>query len=325
MPKGFYVAACTCALSGQACAADVQTVAGYPHRPVRFIVAQTPGGNADFVGRILADALGKRFGQQFVVDNRAGAGGIIAAEITVKAPPDGYTLLLVTTSYGVNPALYRKLSYDSLSDLAPITHIAYSPMFLVVNPSLPVHSVKDLIALARSKPGELNYGVSSIGGATQLTTDLFKLTAKVSMTQIPYKGAPPMLVDLMAGRIHISFATMPSSVGYVRAGKLRGIAVTSLKRSAAVPDVPTVAENGLPGYEMVAWQGLMAPRATPPALIRLINRYTAAIVRQPEIMKQLAAEGGEAVGNTPEEFARWLKAEIAKWTKVVKDANIRAD
>jgi len=321
MLKKFCVTACACALSAGACAAD----ADYPKRPVRFIVAQTPGGNADFVGRILADAYGKRFGQQFVVDNRAGAGGIIAAEITVKAPPDGYTLLLVTTSYGVNPALYQKLSYDSLTDLAPITHIAYSPMILLVNPSLPVQSVKDLVALARAKPGELNYGVSSIGGATQLATDLFKITAKVNMTQIPYKGAPPMLVDLMAGRIHLSFATMPSSIAFVRSGKLRGVAVTSLKRSAAVPDVPTVAENGLPGYEMVAWQGLMAPKATPTALIQLLNRETAVIIRQPEIRKQLAAEGGEGVGNSPDEYARWLKAEIAKWTRVAKEANIRIE
>ena len=321
MPRTFHVMVCACALSGVACAAGVD----YPKRPVRFIVAQTTGGNADFVGRILAEALGKRFGQQFVVDNRAGASGIIAAEITVKAPPDGYTLLLVTTSYGVNPGLYKKLSYDSLTDLAPITQIAYAPLFLVVNPSLPVQSVKDLIALARAKPGELNYGVSSIGGATQLATELFNFTAKVKMTQIPYKGAPAMLVDLMGGRIHLTFATMPSSIAHVRSGKLRGVAVTSLKRSGAVPDVPTVAESGLPGYEMVAWQGLVAPKATPPALIQLLNRETASIIRQPEIRKQLAAEGGEGVGNTPEEFTRWLKAEIAKWTKVIKEADIRPE
>ena len=325
MLKEFYVAACTCALSSIACAASIQPGADYPKRPVRFIVAQTPGGNADFVGRIIADALGKRFGQQFVVDNRAGASGIIAAEITVKAPPDGYTLLLVTTSFGVNPGIYKKLPYDSLADLAPITHIAYAPQVLVVNPSLPVQSVKDLIAFARAKPGELNYGVSSIAGATQLAAELFNLMARVRMTQIPYKGAPAMLVDLMGSRIHLSFATMPSAMGFVRSGKLRAIAVTGSKRSALVPAVPTVAENGLPGYEMVAWQGLLAPKATPAALIQLLNRETVAIVQQPEVRKQLAAEGGEAVGNTPEAFARWLKAEIAKWTKVVKEANIRAE
>jgi tripartite-type tricarboxylate transporter receptor subunit TctC len=325
MRQTFYTISCALALSMAASGADAQTRGEYPNRPVRFIVAQTPGGNADFVGRILAEALGKRFGQQFVVDNRAGASGIIAAEITVKAPPDGYTLLLVTTSFGVNPGLYKKLSYDSLSDLAPITHIAYAPQILVVNPSLPIKSVKDLIALARAKPGELNYGVSSIGGATQLAAELFNLMARVKMTQIPYKGAPAVMIDLMGGRIELSFSTMPSALSHVRAGKLRGIAVTSLKRSALVPDLPTIAESGLPGYEMVAWQGLLAPKATPPALIQLLNRETAAIVRQPEVRKQLSAEGGEPVGNTPEEFARWLKVEIAKWTKVVKEANIRPE
>jgi len=314
-----------CALAFAASGASAQPGPDYPRRPVRFIVAQTPGGNADFVGRIVAEGLGKRLGQQFVVDNRPGASGIIAAEIAVKAPPDGYTLVLVTTSYGVNPALYKKLSYNSLTDLAPITHIAYAPLILVVNPSLQAQSVKDLVALARAKPRVLDYGVSSIGGATQLATDLFKVTAKIDMTQIPYKGAPAMLVDLMGGRIHLAFATMPSALGHVRSGKLRPLAVWSLKRSAAVPEVPTVAENGLPGYEMVAWQGLLAPKATPAPLIRLLNREVAALVRQPDVIKQLSAEGGAAVANSPEEFARWLKAEIAKWSRVVKEANIRVE
>ena len=204
VPSGIFDAAsnmmnhvCALALLVIACSAGAQSRPDYPKRPVRFIVAQTPGGNADFVGRIIAEALGKRLGQQFVVDNRPGASGIIASEITVKAPPDGYTLLLVTTSFGVNPALYKKLPYDSLSDLVPITHIAYAPQILVVSPSLRVQSVKDLVELARAKPGALNYGVSSIGGATQLAADLFSLMARVKMTLIPYKGAPAMLVDLM--------------------------------------------------------------------------------------------------------------------------------
>ncbi|HEY0338519.1 MAG TPA: tripartite tricarboxylate transporter substrate binding protein [Burkholderiales bacterium] len=325
MLKTFRVAVSALTMCVIAFSADAQTRADYPKRPVRFIIAQTPGGNADFVGRIIAESLGKRLGQQFVVDNRPGASGIIATEITAKAPSDGYTLLLVTTSFGVNPGLYKKLPYDPLNDLAPITHIAYAPQILVVSPSLPVQSVKDLIALARSKPGELNYGVSSIAGATQLAAELFNLTAKVKMTQIPYRGAPAMLVDLIGGRIDLSFATMPSAMGHVRSGKLRGIAVTSVKRSALVPNLPTIAENGLPGYEMVAWQGLLAPKATPATLIQLLNREMVTIVNQPEVRKQLSAEGGEPIGNTPDEFARWLKIEIAKWTKVVKEANIRAE
>ena len=321
----FRAAAGALALSIVAPHASAQNPGDYPKRPVRFIVAQTPGGSADFVGRIIAESLGKRLGQQFVVDNRPGASGIIATEITVKAPPDGYTLLLVTTSFGVNPGLYKKLSYDPLTDLAPITHIAYAPQILVVNPSLKVQSVGDLIALARAKPGVLNYGVSSIGGATQLAAELFSLMAKVKMTQIPYKGAPAVLLDIIGGRIELSFATMPSAMAHVRSGKLRGVAVTSLKRSALVPEMPTIAESGLPGYEMVAWQGLLAPRATPASLVHLLNREMVTIVHQPEVRKQLAAEGGEPIGNSPEEFARWLKAEIAKWTKVVKEANIKAE
>jgi tripartite-type tricarboxylate transporter receptor subunit TctC len=323
MTRTFQIVAGACALLSAAGAA-AQTVSDYPTRPVRFIIAQTPGGNADFVGRIVADALGKRLGQQFVVDNRAGASGIIAAEITVKAPPDGHTLLLVTTGYAVNPGI-RKLPYDSLTDLTPITQLAYAPLLLVVNPSLPIHTVKDLLAMARAKPGELNYGVSSIAGATQLATELFAYTAKIKMTQIPYKGAPAMLTDLLGGRIHLTFATMPSSIGYARSGKLRGVAVTSVKRSAAIPDVPTVAESGLPGYEMVAWQGLFAPKGIPPALLKRIHGETAAALQQPDVRKQLAKEGGEAVGNTPEQFAKWLRVEIAKWTKIVKAAGIRAD
>ena len=324
MPQSFRIFAAL-ATFFIACSAFAQTRLDYPKRPVRFIVAQTTGGSADFVGRIVAEQLGRRLGQQFVVDNRPGASGIIAAETTVKAPPDGHTLLLVTTSFGVNPGLYKKLPYDPLNDLAPITHISYAPQILVVNASVPVKSVKDLIALARARGGELNYGVSSIGGATQLAAELFNLMAKVKMTHIPYKGAPAMLVDLMSGRIDLSFATMPSAMAHVRSGKLRGIAVTGAKRSALVPELPTVAENGLPGYEMVAWQGLLAPKATPASLIHLLNRETVAIIHQPEVTKQLSAEGGEPVGNTPDEFARWLKVEIAKWTKVVKEANIQAE
>ena len=282
MTNRFQIAACGCTLFFAVASASAQTAADYPKRPVRFIIAQTPGGNADFVGRIVAEGLGKRLGHQFVVDNRAGASGIIASEITVRAPADGYTLLLVTTGYSVNPALH-KLSYDSLTDLTPITRLAYAPMLLVVNPALPIRSVKDLIAMARAKPGELNYGTSSVAGATQLATELFNYTAKVKMTNIPYKGAPAMLIDLLGGRIHLAFATMPSSVAYARSGKLRGVAVTSLKRSAAVPDVPTVAESGLPGYEMVAWQGLLAPKGIPPALLQRIHGETAAVLQQPDV------------------------------------------
>jgi tripartite-type tricarboxylate transporter receptor subunit TctC len=323
MKRTIMSAACAAALCITTGAAVAQTKIDYPKRPVRFIISQTPGGNADFVGRIIAESLGKRLGQQFVVDNRAGASGIIAAELAAKSPPDGHTLLLVVTSYVVNPGLYKKLPFDPLKDFAPITQIAYAPQILVISPTLKVQSVKDLIALARSRPGELNYGVSSIGGATQLAAELFNLMAKTKMTLIPYKGAPAVLVDLMAGRIDLSFSTMPSAMPHVRSGKLRGIAITGSKRSPAVPDLPTIAEAALPGYEMVAWQGLIAPRGTPAPVIQLINREIATIVQQPEVRKQLSGEGGEPVANSPEEFGRWLATEIEKWRRVVEAANIQ--
>jgi tripartite-type tricarboxylate transporter receptor subunit TctC len=296
----------------------------YPKRPVRLIVAQSPGGNADFVARLLAGELGKRLGQQFVVDNRPGGSGIIAADVTVHAPADGYTLLLVGSSFGTNPSL-RKLPYDPLKDLAPITLASNAPNILVVNPLLPVFAVKDLVALARAKPGQLNYGSSATGGSTHLAGELFDLMAKTRMIHIPYKGAALALTEVMAGQIQLSFASMPSVMAHVRSGKLRAIAVTSAKRSALVPELPTIAESGLPGFETGAWQGIFAPRATHAAIVGLLNRELVAIVQTPEVRKAYAVEGGEPVGNSPEEFARWLRVEIAKWGKVVKAANIRVE
>ncbi|HEV7801489.1 MAG TPA: tripartite tricarboxylate transporter substrate binding protein [Burkholderiales bacterium] len=318
------MAATAVALMASGAAQSQTNKIDYPKRPVRLIVAQSPGGNADFVARLLAGELGKRLGQQFVVDNRPGGSGIIAADVTVHAPADGYTLLLVGSSFGTNPSL-RKLPYDPLKDLAPITLASNAPNILVVNPSLPVFAVKDLVALARAKPGQLNYGSSATGGSTHLAGELFDLMAKTRMIHIPYKGAALALTEVMAGQIQLSFASMPSVMAHVRSGKLRAIAVTSAKRSALVPELPTIAESGLPGFETGAWQGIFAPRATPAAIVGLLNRELVAIVQTPEVRKAYAVEGGEPVGNSPEEFARWLHVEIAKWAKVVKAANIRVE
>jgi tripartite-type tricarboxylate transporter receptor subunit TctC len=318
------MAATAVALMASGAAQSQTNKTDYPKRPVRLIVAQSPGGNADFVARLLAGELGKRLGQQFVVDNRPGGSGIIAADVTVHAPADGYTLLLVGSSFGTNPSL-RKLPYDPLKDLAPITLASNAPNILVVNPSLPVFAVKDLVALARAKPGQLNYGSSATGGSTHLAGELFDLMAKTRMIHIPYKGAALALTEVMAGQIQLSFASMPSVMAHVRSGKLRAIAVTSAKRSALMPELPTIAESGLPGFETGAWQGIFAPRATPAAIVGLLNRELVAIVQTPEVRKAYAVEGGEPVGNSPEEFARWLHVEIAKWAKVVKAANIRVE
>jgi tripartite-type tricarboxylate transporter receptor subunit TctC len=319
------IAAVLAALALSAGGVQAQTrPSDYPKRPVRFIVAQLAGGNADFVARLLAGELGKRLGQQFIVDNRPGGSGVIAADLTVHAAPDGYTILLVGSSFGTNPSV-RKLPYDPLRDLAPITLASNAPNILVVNTALPVRSVNDLIQLARAKPGQLNYGSSATGGSTHLAGELFDYMAKTKMVHIPYKGAALALTEVMAGQIQLSFASMPSVMGHVRSGKLRAVAVTSAKRSALVPDLPTIAESGLPGFETGAWQGIFAPSATPGGIVQLLNREIAAIVQTPEVRKAYAAEGGEPIANSPEEFARWLRAEIAKWAKVVKAANIKVE
>lgn len=303
-------------------AADVRPGA-YPNRPVRFIVAQAAGGNADFVARMVAAELAKQLGQQFVVDNRSGGGGgVLAADMVAKANPDGYTMLLVGSSFGVNPSIYKKLPYDSERDLAPITLASTASQILVVNPSLAVNTVQDLIKLAQAKPGELNFGSSGNGGGPHLAGELFNLMARTKMTHIPYKGASGSILDLLSGRIQVVFATMPSVMSHLRASKLRGVAVTSLERSALVPELPTISEAGLKGFQSGTWQGIFVPRGTPEPIIKLLNREIVAIVKLPEIRKRFELEGGVPVGNTPQEFAVWLHAEIAKWAKVVKAANI---
>lgn len=299
------------------------TTGGYPNRPVRFIVAQAAGGNADFVARMVAAELAKQLGQQFVVDNRSGGGGgVLAADMVAKANPDGYTMLLVGSSFGVNPSIYKKLPYDSERDLAPITLASTASQILVVNPSLPVNSVQDLIKLAQAKPGELNFGSSGNGGGPHLAGELFNLMAKTKMTHIPYKGASGSILDLLSGRIQVVFATMPSVMSHLRANKLRGVAVTSLERSALMPELPTISETGLKGFQSGTWQGIFVPRGTPEPVIKLLNREIVAIVKLPDVRKRFELEGGVPVGNTPHEFAVWLHAEIAKWAKVVKAANI---
>jgi tripartite-type tricarboxylate transporter receptor subunit TctC len=310
---GFALLACQAAL------------ALYPERPVRLIIAQSPGGNADIIGRALAEGLGERFGQLVVVDNRGGASGIIAIELTVRAPPDGHTLLLVASSFGVNPALNRKLSYDQERDLAPITLVATAPNILVVGPALPVRSVEELIQVAKSKPGQLTFGSSGNLGSPHLAGELFKLMAGVNMVHVPYKGAAAALTDLIAGRISLSFASLPSAIGHVKSGRLRALAVTSEKRFSLVPELPTVAELGLPGFETSAWQGLLAPAGTPRAIVNRINADAASSVRSAGMRNLLAANGAEGVGNAPEAFAAFVQKQIAKWTRVVRAAGIQAE
>jgi tripartite-type tricarboxylate transporter receptor subunit TctC len=297
----------------------------YPERPIRLIVAQSPGGNADIIGRALAEGLGERLGQTVVVDNRGGASGIIAIEMVVRAPADGHTLLLVASSFGVNPALNRKLPYDQQRDLVPITLVATAPNILVVGPALQIKSVAELIQVAKSKPGQLTFGSSGNLGSPHLAGELFKLMTGVSMVHVPYKGAAASLTDLIAGRISLSFASLPSAVGHVKSGRLRALAVTSEKRFSLTPELPTVAESGLPGFETSAWQGLLAPAKISRAIVNRINAESASSVNSPAMRNLLAANGAEGAGNSPEAFAAFVQAQIAKWTKVVRAAGIQAE
>lgn len=297
----------------------------YPERPVRLVVALAAGGNADLVGRLLAQKLGERFGQQFIIDNRPGAAGTIGAEIVARAPRDGYTLLLSGSSFSIVPALFNRLPYDPLKDLAAVTMPANAPGLLVVHPALPVRNVKDLITLARAKPGQLNYGSPGNSTSPHLAGALFNMMAGVDIVHVPYKGAAMAMIDLVAGQIQLSFASMPSAMAQVKPGKLRAIAVTSAQQSNAAPMLPTVAESGVPGFESGSWQGVFAPAGTPASIVSNLSREIARIVYLPEVTAQLAKDGSEPVGNTPEAFAQWLPGEFAKWAKVARAARMQVE
>jgi tripartite-type tricarboxylate transporter receptor subunit TctC len=297
----------------------------YPTKSIRMVVAQAAGGNADLVARAIAQKVGEALSQQIVVDNRPGGAGVIGAELVARAPPDGYTLLLASSAFGVNPTLHRKLPYDPLLDFAPISLVALAPNMLVVHPALQVRTVAELIQYAKVNPGKLNFGSSGNGGSPHLAGELFNHLAQVRMVHVPYKGAAPALVDLLAGNIQLMFASMPSAIAHVRSGRLRALAVTGARRSAAMPDLPTVAEAGVGEFETAAWQGLFAPSGTAGAQIAVLNREVVRAVRAPDVKERLLAEGAEPVGSTPDELAAYVRREIARWSAVVKATGMRAD
>jgi tripartite-type tricarboxylate transporter receptor subunit TctC len=298
---------------------------GYPARPIRVIVPLSAGGSADIVGRLIAQKLGERFGQQVVIDNRPGAGSIIGTEIAARAPRDGYTLLLAGSSFTSAPSLRRKLPYDPIADFVPITIATNSPGLLVVHPALPVRTVRDLIELARAKPGHLNFASPGNGTSPHFAGALFNLTAKVDMVHVPYKGAGPAISDLIGGQVQVSFASMLSAITHARQGRLRAVAVTSLKRSAALPELPTVSESGLPEFESGSWQGFFAPVGTPPAITGRLHREVVAVVHLPEVVTQLASDGSEPVGSTSEAFSKFVAHELAKWARVARDARMNVE
>ena len=306
-----------------ACAAGAHAASAYPDRPVRMIVPFTPGGGTDLVARMIAQKLGENLGQPVVVDNRPAVDGVVGTEIAARSQPDGYTLLQVSTSHAINVALGRKLPYDTLKDFAPIAHTANQQLILVVNPGLPVRSVKELIALGRAKPDALNYGSSS--NATALPTELFKAMTGIQAQHIPYKGSPPMLADLIGGQIQMSIAAAISAIPQVKSGKLRALAIGDSRRSSEMPDLPTIAEAGVPGYQATIWSGLLAPAGTPTVIIERLNREVVKAVRAPDFRAKLLELGAESVGSTAAEWGSFLRTEIEKWQKIAKRAGMRAE
>jgi tripartite-type tricarboxylate transporter receptor subunit TctC len=310
------------ALTLAAGAAAAQT---YPTKAVRLVVPFLAGGSTDIVGRTVAQKLSEMWGQQAFVDNRPGGGTTIGTDMVAKAAPDGYTLLVTPAPFTINPSLLTKLPYDALTDFAPITLINTTPLVMVVNPGVPAKNVKELIALAKSKPGKLNFGSSGTGGSNHLAGELFDAMAGVKMVHIPYKGNAGALTDIVGGHLDVVYNGITSAVALVRGGKLRALAVTSLQRSAALPDVPTLDESGLKGFEAVAWNGLTAPAKTPREVIMKINADVIKIVNSPELKERLKADGSDPVGNSPEQYAAFLRNEIAKWAKVIKFANVKPE
>jgi tripartite-type tricarboxylate transporter receptor subunit TctC len=306
------------------CAWPIAASAQYPDRPIRLIVGFPPGGAADILGRIAAQRLSENLGQQVVVDNRGGAGGLIATETAARANPDGYTLLFTSIPHVINPHLYRKVAYDAVRDFAPIVQFVAVPLMMASNLSFPPRSVKDLIAEARSRPGRVNYGSGGSGSSSHLAMELFKAMSGTDLNHIPYKGTGPLITDLIAGQLSITIASAVPLSPQVKAGKLRGLAVTSPKRSPSFPDLPAIAET-VPGYEVVNWFGIMAPAGTPQAIITRINKDFNDALASPKLREQLATQGADATGGTPAEFAKIIRADFAKWAKVVKASGAKVD
>ncbi len=297
----------------------------FPTKPIRIIVPFPAGGATDIFTRLISQKLTENLGQTILVDNRGGASGIIGTEMVVKAPPDGYTWMITATHHAINPSLYKKLPYDTVRDLVALTLVATSPNIVLAHPSLPVNNIKELIALAKAKPGELNFASTGIGGSNHLSGEMFKSMAGIDMVHIPYKGAAPAMNDLLGGQVTLMFDTPAAGLPHIRAGKLKALAVTSAKRTPLCPDIPTVAESGLPGYEALSWFGMYGPAKTPKEIVTRVNAEVVKILHMPEIKKRFADLAAEPVGNSPEEFAAFLKSEMAKWAKVVKECGAHLD
>ena len=305
--------------------ASVAAAQSYPTRPVRLIIPFPPGGSNDIVGRMIAAQLGERLGQTMVVDNRGGAGGTIGTELAAKSQADGYTLLLISTAYAFNTSIYKKLPYDPVSSFMPVALLGSGPGVLVVNPALPVSSVRELIALAKERPGKLNNASAGIGSFQHLASELFRIQAGIQWLHVPYKGGGPAMMDLIAGQADASVGSLIQMLPHIRSGKLKALGTTGAKRSPVLPDVPTVAEAGVPGYEATNWWGLLAPAGTPPAIVERLHQEVVAVQASAETKRRFETEGAEALQMSPADFGAFIAAETAKWARVVKEAGITAE
>ena len=312
-----------CAALTLALACPAASAQSYPSKPVRLVVPFAPGGPADFQARLIAPKLTASWGQPVVVENRAGGNTIIATELTARSEPDGHVVQVISAGFAINVSLYSKLPYDSLRDLAFITQLTSGPAIVVVHPSLPVRSVKELIQLARSRPGQLTY--ASAGLPSQLAVELFKVMTGTDLVHVPYKGAAPAMIDLIAGHVQVSFPTIGGGLPHAQAGRLRALATTGAKRPLAAPDLPTMMEAGVPGYEATNWFGTAVPAKTPPAIVAKLSQDIGRVLHLPDVRERLLAQGMEPVSNTPEEFSTYVRSEMTKWAKVVKASGAKAE
>ena len=299
--------------------------AAYPNKPVKVVVPYPPGGATDNVARIVFQQVSESTGQQFVIENRAGAGGNIGAEFVARAPADGYTLLIGTTAHAINMSMFKGLSYDVIKDFTPVTQLTQGPLVLVATPAFPANNVRELIALAKAKPDTLNFASSGNGQSTHLSAELFNSMAGIKLSHVPYKGSSPALTDVMAGQVPLMFDTMLTAMPFVKAGKLKALAVTSPLRSPAAPDVPTIAESGLPGYEVFAWNGLLAPAGTPKAVIAQLSEELKKAMQLPQVKEKFSAQGFAASWSAPEQFGGFVRGEVDKWAKTVKASGATLD
>lgn len=297
----------------------------FPSRPIRLIVPFTPGGGTDIVSRTVGQKLTEIWGKTVVVDNRPGAGGIVASEIVAKAAPDGYTLGVITPTQTINPSLYSKLPFDVINDFAPVVLMTRLQLILVANPAFPANTVKEVIALAKTRPGQITFASTGTGGGAHLAGELLKKTAGIDMTHVPYKGSAPAYTDLMSGQVQLLFNNIISTMPLVRGGKLKAIAVAGAARSPVAPEVPTIAESGLPGYEVTSWFGVVAPGKTPREVINKINREIVRILNMPDVRERLLTQGAEPVGNSPGEFGQMMRFEMKKWGDLIRSAGIRVE